>query len=272
MIKNIIYFFDSRKHIIGNYHGSETEKDFLMVAAYSLLCSKHLRTLHPLNIILITDQRGIEILSKIKFMFNEIRIITINDNTKYELFNQNESFIFIKFDVIPQSEMPLTLYNSEILLQDIKEDSIHSWNKNFIDNFKHFKNEIKYSDDVFNEIKSVIGYDKKITTINTGILGGNNISLLKKYSESILDFKIKNKLDSSFDRFLETIYSYYFFEINNAKIETVIPKIDVRKKILSLTERMVYIQLSDRSKKNKITLASIENILKLHYPNTYSKL
>lgn len=269
-MKNLIYFFDSRKY--WNYCGFQSEKDFIYAMSLSVQSSKQLQRLKLFNLVLITDSRGIEILTKLRFLFNEIKLVNITDNTQYEIFNQNDSFINIDLNVIPISDFPVNIYKSQILVQQVNKDVPYTWNENFVENFKEFDKDIIFVDETYEKIRSFIFHAKKINTINVGILGGNDVTLLKKYSESIIMFKRMNRLNSDYDIFLKTVYTYYFFVVNNASIIPLIPKIEYGKHILPLSERIHYIQLSEHAKKNKLINKSIESILKNWYPNIYTKL
>lgn len=271
-MKNIICYFDTSNFGHDNFNGYSTLKQFQLIANLYYISIAKQRELDPFKLVLITDDNGVKLLiNQFQLEFDEVRLINMTSRSKYEILNQNDGYIKIDWDVIPFSIFPLHLYSAEILVQEIYNPEIPNFlNDEFIKKFGEFNRFVRYTDDVYEQIKEDIQIKRKINSIGFGIFGGNNVTLLKKYSEAVIEFKEKNKIHN--DQFFQCIYSYYFFQQNSADITPIISELAAGKNVLTLYDRTFCFEFTEYSKKNKIILEAIENLVKNWYPNTYNKL
>lgn len=268
-MKEIITFFDSTNFGYGNYNGYATIEQFKIAVTLYLSKLRIQREHDPFSLVLITDEKGKEIMiDNLKMDFDSVEIIVIDGFSKFDTLRREEGYLKIDLDVIPFSHFPLTLYNAEIVVQEVITSPDHNqWLYEFNNNFGMFNKSIRFTDVVFEKIKEAV-QNKKLIGLKTGIFGGNNISLLNDFVKSVSCFKRRNQIKN--DKFFEIVYPAYFFQLE--KIIPAIPRIEYGKNVLTLYDKATCIQFTETTKKNPVFLEATETYIKYFFPKEYNKL
>jgi hypothetical protein len=268
-MKEILTFFDTSNFGYGNYNGYNTLKDFKTAFILYLSKLRALRQHDPLSIILITDEKGKEIMiDDFKIEFDGVEIIEINKFSKFDILSRSEGYLRIDLDVIPFSHFPLPLYTAEVVVQEIITSPNHNqWLYDFNKDFGVFNKSVRFTDAVYEKIKEAI-YKNKLIGLKTGIIGGNNVALLNGYVDSVKEFKQKNQLHN--DNFFEIVYSAYYFQLE--KIIPAIPTVEYGKNVLTLYDKATCIQFTEKTKRNPIFLEATKTYIKYFFPKQFNKL
>lgn len=178
------------KSVAGNQMGGWCNKTFHYMSC-ALSCLK-LSEFYPVE--LITDQKGRDILiDKIGLPFHWVKddlhdldyptdLWAIAKISAYGL--QTEPFLHVDNDVYIWSAFPEYVTESNLVVQSIEESYEHNR---------------QYTEDIikkFNYVPASILEQQKtnfeIDSINAGIIGGNNLSFIKDYSQEAIKFIEKN--------------------------------------------------------------------------------
>jgi hypothetical protein len=228
-------FYNTMKAVFSFYskpffeNGNKKNGEFYDLRMFynSFVLSTMLAYKHFKKIELYTDSYGKMMLERIGLPFNKIHII-LDDLTEKEKYTwaiskikthlyQTEPYVLIDYDVYLWDLLPQHMLEADIFCQNIE---IH---KTYYDiAYRSYIRDCNYGHKIIDEYLQKNGL--KVYAPNVGIIGGNNIQILKEYALIVLDI-INNAQDPKkpyimIPMFLEQWFLGMFCLYNKIKIKS----------------------------------------------------
>lgn len=232
---------------------------------------------------LVTDQKGAKLLiEKLELPYSKVNIVldglNVYNNNLWALGKiyaygiQDKPFIHVDGDVFIWDRLPEEIEKANLCAQNYEIDE-----PGYIHVYNYVKRHFEYFPEFLNT-----SLNKSITSVNAGIMGGNNIFFFKEYSSIIFDFVDRNinnmtSLDTgSFNMFYE---QYLFLRLAEKKKLDIKFLVDDQRKLLDQYVNLTgaplktnYIHTVGAFKKRIETGKLLEHTLKTTYPCQYFKL
>lgn len=187
------------------------EFNWMSMALSCLLLKRHYG-----HVTLYCNERAKVVVEELRIPYDSI-VIMPNIMDKYEgcelwalpkvfTYSQQQSpFVHVDCDFLLFDKLPNEYWKSDIFAQNIEFDD-QLYNRQCIERFKKAGGELPPF--VYPEVDEAI-----ISVLNAGIIGGNDIEFIHRYTESIYQFIHKNQdvLRSVHDGFINSIYEQMFF-------------------------------------------------------------
>jgi len=189
---------------------------------------------------------------------------------------QDEPFLHLDGDVFLFKELPATLLGSRLIAQNVEEATEYylSTQKELMTHFTYFPDCVK------NDFDSVV----PIKAVNAGIIGGNNISFIKEYTNLAFEYINRNAgylSNINVDRFNIFFEQHLFYSLAKEKglpIEVLIKEAIKDNRYLHLGDfhevpcKKNYMHLLGQYKRDEYTCRQMASKLRQLYPEHYYRI
>ncbi len=236
------------------------------------------------NVELITDKQGADLLIdtlKLPYTHVSVALDALNDYhpklwaigklKAYQL--QNDPFLHVDGDVFIWKPFDKAFLSNQLIVQNIEKS--YDYYSNILDSLTL---EFDYIPKVVKENYSVL---KDLTSVNAGIIGGNDIAFFKSYTTKAFDFVDKNidKLENVNTGLFNCVYEQYlFYCLAKEKNIDISPFLQLKpqeefSELMSFNLvpfEKAYIHLIGFAKNNIYACEQVEMRLKYEFPQYYA--
>lgn len=220
MIKNALHVFYTRPQQGSSFFGFPDIRYFYMSVYLSLKCLKD-KGYHTK---LVTDELGKKyLIDNFGMPYDEVTTelehAEINPflwgmAKMYAFSIQKEPFIYVDLDAFLFKDIDYSLKTTDIFFQNREKEYYTAW-----DTFSRFRNYFVDNDIVIREYWNVVGENRYGDAYNTAVFGGNDLDLIKRSTEAVINYTAKNMagvndkyIGDRLSVFMEQVYLLYYLK------------------------------------------------------------
>lgn len=194
---------------------------------------------------------------------------------KLHAFQQDEPFLHVDFDAYLFKPLSDKFLNADVIVCNDENDyPIYN------NSINQIVGDVIISDNIYKNVFNDYELKNSVCSYNMGIFGGNNVKLIKEYSERSLKMFELNKYsflmgnNPALTCFIEQIYLAYFLKEKNVLPDCLLEYnwIHNQKEHIKSASNVGFTHLVAESKKNSEILKSLENRVKEDHPEYFQKL